>query len=147
MPAVKKRKKAEPVTLNNKSNSKGFFSKNMFIVLAFVIPFVLMTAAFGVMKVSPFGDNQILVTDLWHQYYPFLADMQEKLKHGESLFWSWTQGGGVNYFALMSYYLMSPLNFLTVFLPSEWLRIFDVLCCNQGCMCKYVYGNLLTQSF
>ena len=89
MPAVKKRKKAEPVTLNNKSNSKGFFSKNMFIVLAFVIPFVLMTAAFGIMKVSPFGDNQILVTDLWHQYYPFLADMQEKLKHGESLFWSW----------------------------------------------------------
>ena len=77
MPAVKKRKKAEPVTLNNKSNGKGFFSKNMFIVLAFVIPFVLMTAAFGVMKVSPFGDNQILVTDLWHQYYPFLADMQE----------------------------------------------------------------------
>lgn len=124
MPAVKKRKKAEPVTLNNKSNGKGFFSKNMFIVLAFVIPFVLMTAAFGVMKVSPFGDNQILVTDLWHQYYPFLADMQEKLKHGESLFWSWTQGGGVNYFALMSYYLMSPLNFLTVFLPSEWLREF-----------------------
>ena len=62
MPAVKKRKKAEPVTLNNKSNGKGFFSKNMFIVLAFVIPFVLMTAAFGVMKFSPFGDNQILVT-------------------------------------------------------------------------------------
>jgi hypothetical protein len=27
MPAVKKRKKAESVTLNNKSNSKGFFSK------------------------------------------------------------------------------------------------------------------------
>ena len=32
MPAVKKRKKAEPVTLNNKSNSKGFFSKNCLIV-------------------------------------------------------------------------------------------------------------------
>ena len=45
MPAVKKRKKAEPVTLNNKSNRKGFFSINMIIVLAFVIPFVLMTAA------------------------------------------------------------------------------------------------------
>lgn len=124
MPAVKKKKKSVPVTIENKSGFKGFFSNNLFIILAFVIPFVLMTAAFGVMKVSPFGDNQILVTDLWHQYYPFLADMQEKLKHGESLFWSWTQGGGVNYFALMSYYLMSPLNFLTVFLPSEWLREF-----------------------
>ena len=124
MPAVKKKKKSAPVTIENKSGFKGFFSNNLFIILAFVVPFVLMTAAFGVMKVSPFCDNQILVTDLWHQYYPFLADMQEKLKHGESLFWSWTQGGGVNYFALMSYYLMSPLNFLTVFLPSEWLREF-----------------------
>ncbi len=27
MPAVKKRKKTEPVTLNNKSDGKGFFSK------------------------------------------------------------------------------------------------------------------------
>ena len=35
MPAVKKRKKAEPVTLNNKSNSKGFFSKNMFYRFGF----------------------------------------------------------------------------------------------------------------
>ena len=122
MPAVRKKKKSAPVTIENKSGFKSFFSNNLFIILAFVIPFVRMTAAFGVMKVSPFGDNQILVTDLWHQYYPFLADMQEKLKHGESLIWSWTQGGGVNYFELMSYYLMSPLNFLTVFLPSEWLR-------------------------
>lgn len=77
MPAVKKKKKSVPVTIENKSGFKGFFSNNLFIILAFVIPFVLMTAAFGVMKVSPFGDNQILVTDLWHQYYPFLADMQE----------------------------------------------------------------------
>lgn len=45
-----------------------------------------MTAAFGVMKVSPFGDNQILVTDLWHQYYPFLADMQENLNTANRCF-------------------------------------------------------------
>ncbi len=103
---------------------KAFLSHNIFIILAFVVPFVLMTTAFAIMKVSPFGDQQILVTDLWHQYYPFLVDFQDKLKHGESLFWSWTQGGGVNYFALMSYYLASPLNFFTVFIPSDWLREF-----------------------
>ncbi len=103
---------------------KGFFSRNMFILLAFAVPFVLMVTAFGIMEVSPFGDKQILVTDLWHQYFPFLADFQEKLKNGESLFWTWSVGSGVNYFSLMSYYLASPLNFVSVFIPSDWLREF-----------------------
>ena len=103
---------------------KAFFSNNLFVIIAFLVPFVLMTTAFAVMKVSPFGDQQILVTDLWHQYYPFLVDYQDKLKSGESLFWSWTQGGGVNYFALMSYYLAGPMNLLSVFVPAEWLREF-----------------------
>lgn len=102
----------------------GFFSRNLFILLSFAVPFVLMVIAFAIMGCQPFGDKQILVTDLWHQYYPFLVDFQDKLKHGESLFWSWTQGGGTNYFALGSYYLASPLNFLTVFIPTDDLRIF-----------------------
>ena len=109
-----------------------FFYKNIFILLAFAVPFVLMSIAFAIMGCEPFGDKQILVTDLWHQYFPFLVDFQDKLKHGESLFWSWTQGAGTNYFALASYYLMSPLKFLTVLLPSslfgadhiQWLNMF-----------------------
>ena len=102
----------------------NFFNKNIFILLSFAVPFVLMSIAFAVMECEPFGDKQILVTDLWHQYFPFLVDLQDKLKNGESLFWSWTQGGGTNYMALASYYLASPLNILTVFIPYEWLRMF-----------------------
>ncbi len=100
---------------------KGFIYKNRYILLSFLVPFVIMTAAFAVMSVSPFGDKQILVTDLWHQYFPFLADFQEKLKTGDSLFYTWSIGGGTNYFALASYYLASPLNFLTVLIPGSWL--------------------------
>lgn len=124
MPNTQALKKAKAPTLKEQGKFKAFFSNNLFIILAFLVPFVLMTTAFALMKVSPFGDQQILVTDLWHQYFPFLVDFQDKLKHGESLFWSWTQGAGVNYFALMSYYLASPLNFFSVFIPSEWLREF-----------------------
>lgn len=112
---------SQPQTQNK---LKAFLSNNIFVILAFLVPFVLMTTAFAIMQVSPFGDKQILVTDLWHQYFPFLADLQDKLKEGESLFWSWRQGAGVNYFALMSYYLASPMNFLSVFIPSDWLREF-----------------------
>ena len=103
---------------------QGALRSHQWIILAFIIPFVLMTAAFALMKAAPFGDKQILVTDLWQQYYPFLVDFQDKLKNGESLFWSWTQGGGVNYFALMSYYLAGPVNILTTLVPAVWLREF-----------------------
>ena len=96
----------------------SFFQRNIFVIFSFLIPFALMFLAFAVMGCQPFGDKQILVTDLWHQFFPFLVDFQDKLKHGESLFWSWTQGAGTNYFSLMSYYVASPLNFLTVILPS-----------------------------
>lgn len=96
-----------------------FFRRNVFVIFSFLIPFALMFTAFAIMGCQPFGDKQILVTDLWHQYFPFLVDLQDKLKNGESLFWSWTQGAGTNYFALMSYYVASPLNFLTVLLPSS----------------------------
>lgn len=124
MPNKKALKSAKALPAKPQDRIKAFFSHNLFIIIAFLVPFVLMTTAFAIMKVSPFGDQQILVTDLWHQYFPFLVDFQDKLKHGESLFWSWTQGAGVNYFALMSYYLASPLNFVSVFIPSEWLREF-----------------------
>ena len=103
---------------------KDFATRNIFLWLAFLIPFLLMVIAYGVMDVSPFGDKQILVTDNWHQYFPFLADLQHKLQNGESLFWTWSVGGGVNYFSLMSYYLASPVNFLTMFIPAGVLREF-----------------------
>ena len=148
MPNTKAKSLPQSRSLRDQGKLKAFFSNNRFIILSFAIPFVIMTIAFGLMGVSPVGfisdivnniaslftgnparsvdagDQQILVTDLWHQYYPFLVDFQDKLKNGESLFWSWTQGGGVNYFALMSYYLASPLNFVSVFIPSDWLREF-----------------------
>lgn len=134
-----------PIEKQYPKGFKGFVLKNIYIILAFAVPFILMVTAFGLMNVSPFGtaDKQILVTDLWHQYFPFLADFQDKLKNGESLFWTWAVGGGTNYFALMSYYLASPLNFLTVFIPSAWLREFLMF----SVSIKIALGGMFTAIF
>ena len=134
-----------PLTKQYPKGFKGFVSKHIYVILAFFVPFVIMVTAFGLMNVSPFGsaDKQILVTDLWHQYFPFLADFQHKLQNGESLFWTWSVGGGVNYFALMSYYLASPLNFLTVFIPSDWLREFLMF----SVSIKIALGGMFTSIF
>lgn len=114
---------------------KGFLMRNLYLILAFFIPFLLMFVFFAIKGVSPFGNKQILVTDLWHQYYPFLVDFQDKLQHGGSLFWTWRSGGGTNYVALMAYYLASPLNFLSVLVPASVLRefLYVITCIKIGC--------------
>ena len=90
-----------------------FFSNNSFVILAFVLPFLIMLLNFAIKRFAPFGDQQILVVDLWHQYYPFLVDFQDKIISGQSLLHSWTNGMGGNYLALLSYYVASPTNFYT----------------------------------
>lgn len=112
-----------------------FFSNNAFVLLAFIIPFLIMLINFAVKKFAPFGDQQILVIDLWHQYYPFLVDFQDKLIDGQSLIHSWTNGMGGNYLALVSYYVASPINLLTVFVSENFLVEFLMLsvCIEVGC--------------
>lgn len=103
-------------TLERQANTK------LYLVLSFVIPFVLMGVSYALHGVYPFGNEQILVTDLWQQYYPFLSDFQSKLQEGSSLLYSWDTGMGTNFVALSAYYLASPLNLLTLIIPAEFLR-------------------------
>lgn len=109
-----------------KTNGKkeSFFHRHKYLIWAFAIPFVVMGVAFAIAGIAPFGNKQILVVDLWHQYYPFLVTMQNKLQSGASMFWTWDVGMGTNFFALISYYLASPLNFFTVFIPQSILTEF-----------------------
>ncbi len=91
-------------------------------ILSFILPFLLLGLGFAMVKIYPFGDRQFLVTDLWHQYYPFFRVLYEKLREGGSLLYTWTSGMGTNFLAIMAYYAASPLNLLSVFVPMEYLR-------------------------
>lgn len=91
-------------------------------ILAFILPFLFLGFGFYKIEIYPFGEQQFLVTDLWHQYYPFFQLLHEKLTEGGSLLYSWRTGMGTNFLALMAYYCASPLNLLCVFIPQEQLR-------------------------
>lgn len=86
-----------------------------------------MTIAFACQGLFPFGNNQIMIVDSWHQYYPFLQELQEKLTHGGSLLYSWNSGLGSNFFLIMAYYAISPLYLLSVLFPKEYLREFMMI--------------------
>ena len=115
---------------------KSIFKNKIFLIGAasFMLPTLALYIIFALNGVHPFGDKQILVTDLWHQYYPFLCTLQEKLKAGESLLYAETLGLGVNFWALIAYYCASPLNALVALVSKDSLRdlVVVIVCMKVG---------------
>ena len=91
-------------------------------LLSFIAPVAIMLYGFYKEGVHPFGTNQMLVVDLWHQYYPFFRVLREKLLTGGSILYSWQNGMGTNFISLISYYAASPLNWISVFFDDEHVR-------------------------
>lgn len=100
---------------------KAFIRRNFYYILAFIIPFLTLIAAFIVIGVYPFGDRSILIIDSYHQYAPFFAELRDKILSGESLFYSWNGGLGLNFFAIIAYYLASPFNIIALIFPRDLL--------------------------
>lgn len=94
----------------------------LWFVVSFAVSAVIMVLAFRKQLIHPFGDEQILVVDLWHQYYPFFRVLREKLLTGGSFLYSWQNGLGTNFLSLISYYAASPLNWISVFFSEDYVR-------------------------
>lgn len=91
-------------------------------ILSAVFPIIIFGSVLSLHGVYPFGTRQIVITDFYQQYYPFLSDFWHKLHEGTSLLWSWTAGAGHEYVSHIAYYMASPLNLLTVLFPHNILR-------------------------
>lgn len=93
------------------------------IALSFLLPLLVMIGCCIAFGVQPFGDNSLLIIDGLHQYMPFYSVLYDKLKGGESLFYSFRSGLGINFLSLFSYYLSSPLNLLILFFKKSQLNM------------------------
>ena len=99
-----------------------------YLVMAFLIPFLGMLGVMLVSQYEPFGQYSMLYSDNFHQYYPFFVAFRKALRSGDSLLYTWSVGMGLDYLGLISYYLASPLNLLSVFVPeSLTLEFFSLL--------------------
>ena len=88
-----------------------------YLAIAFALPFTLMCLVMIASSYEPFGKHSMLYSDMYHQYYPFFVAFRNALRSGDSLLWSWSVGMGMDYLGLISYYLASPLNLLSVLVP------------------------------
>lgn len=99
------------------------------LFLAFAIPCLGMLCIMLFGGYEPFGDDRsMLYSDMYHQYYPFFVAFRKNLLSGQSLLYSWDVGLGMDYLGLISYYLGSPLNLLSILIPeSLTLEYFSLL--------------------
>lgn len=98
-------------------------SNNKLYFLAFILPVLSMLVVYFFKDIFPFGDQMYLRSDCYHQYTPYLQILQDKLRSGGSLFYTWEIGAGMNFLAIAAYYLSSPLNLLTIIWPSNMADI------------------------
>ena len=122
--------------------------QNAACLLSFLIPLAVMCGIFIINGVYPFGDESFMHSDMYHQYVPFLSEMQSKLKNGDSLFYSWNVGIGSNFLALYGYYMASPINWLVVLVPDQYLIEFMTwLVALKIGLCGFTFCFYLTRHF
>ena len=109
-------------------------------LLAFLFPTLTVLAAFAVTGCYPFGDRTILTVDLYHQYCPFLVAFRDKVLSGESLFYTWNDGLGQEYYAAYANYAASPLNIFALFFTAKTMPVFVefITCIRAGLASEFM---------
>ena len=93
-------------------------------LLAFIFPTLTVITAFAILGCYPFGNKTMLTVDLYHQYAPYLVQFRNKVLSGDSLFYSWNDGLGNEYFAAYANYTASPLNIFSLFFTAKTMPVF-----------------------
>lgn len=125
------------------TRTRQISQNNRKTMLAFGLPALILLVGFMTRGVFPIADRNILTIDLFHQYAPFMAELQDKFRSGGSLLYSWAGGLGTNFYALYAYYLASPLNVLIILFPKSYLTeailVLVLLKIGLAGACFYIY--------
>lgn len=115
---------------------------------AFLIPVLILGLVYALQGFYPFGDRTPLTVDLYHQYAPFLNALRDKLRGGESFWYSWNGSLGMNFLAVFAYYLASPLNLLYALFPAtsvtDWVTVVELI---KFGLCGLTFALFLRTSY
>ena len=93
---------------------KIFTKTSIYYVLSFLIPLTIISIVLAFQGIWWESDTTILASDGFHQYVIFNQTLRNALHGDGSIFYTFTSGLGLNFYALSSYYLgsfLSPIVF------------------------------------
>ena len=118
--------------------------RSLYYLLSFLIPVIIIASVLASQNIYWGSKTTILASDGFHQYVIFAQTLRNILHGSGSLFYTFTSGLGLNFYALISYYLGSFLSPLTYFfdLGSMADAIYLLTLIKIGLICLSTYVSL-----
>lgn len=95
--------------------------------LSFLLPSGLLLGMYIVQRVYPFGNHTVATADMANQYLAIMTYFKHNITHPSNFLYSYQASIGGNFFSVLTYYLMSPFNFLTLLFPEKYIPLFYAL--------------------
>lgn len=111
-------------------------------LLTSLITVSILLVIFMLKGIYPFGDNSLIWGDMHDQITAFYYHFYDSIKGNSSIFINFSTSGGINFFGILAYYILSPLSFLVLLVEREKIYLivsviiaFKILLC--GLTCQY----------
>ncbi len=89
----------------------------------YIINAVIVIAIFALIFISkgifPFGNHSLIWGDMHDQITAFYYHFYDSFRGNSSLLIDFTTSGGVNFFGILCYYILSPITFILLLFPRE----------------------------
>ena len=122
---------------------KTFFRNYWTYFISFIIPLVIMSGVYLSQGIYWNSDTSPLLGDGFHQYVIFDLNLRNILHGSDSLFYTFTSGLGLNFYALSSYYLGSFLSPLVYFFDVSGMP--DAVYLSTFFSLSIIFKNIPTQ--
>lgn len=92
-------------------------NEKRYLLAAFFLPLAIMAIAYLTIGIYPGSTRSVLASDAFSQFANFHASFKRMMTGDGSIFYSWNGALGLNYYALISYYLGGLFTPLVIFFP------------------------------
>lgn len=100
---------------------RDFLKKTRCYVLVLLIPWLLILVHSIVRQSWPMGNGSILTGEAGEIYYQMYVELWNKVHNGETLFYTWNAGLGMDFLLNLFRYMMSPLTVLILIFPKDMI--------------------------
>ena len=88
------------------------------LLASFFLPVIVLLVLAYKFKLYPFSSDCLISESMQGTYLPVVTELRRKLLARESLFHTWNVGGGVNFWAWIGAYAMSPFTLIYLLFPA-----------------------------
>lgn len=121
--------------------NRNLWSRLKPYLLTTMIVATILTIIFFIKGIYPFGNNSLIWGDMHDQITAFYYHLYDSFKGNSSLLIDFSTSGGINFWGILAYYILSPFSLLVllvdrtdIYLMVSVIIALKILCCSLTCL-------------